>query len=444
LSELIGYRGEALRLLKEYDASIGDVVEVKLSDGQKRLGTLMPRYELADDKHITIKLSNGYNIGVSVKRIKEIKRVSKGEKPTFVRPKPPKPNPNFPLVSIISTGGTIASRVDYRTGAVHPALSAEDLYSTVPELSSLARIDAEILLSIFSENMTAKEWRKIALTVEEKIRKGASGVIITHGTDTMGYTAAALSFALNNLPLPIVLVGSQRSSDRPSSDASLNLIGAVNLCIKADFSGVFVVMHSGLGDDELAVHLGTKVRKNHTSRRDAFESVNISPVAYIRNSKIIKVSDQLKPRKSLSEANFKVKPDFEEKVALVKFVPGLTSDIITFFSDKGYKGLVIEGTGLGHVSSSWYNAIKNAIDNGMLIGLTSQCLWGRVRMTVYETGRDLLSIGVIPLEDMLPETAYVKMMWVLANSKDLDKAKELMRRNIAGEISSKSIADECM
>ncbi len=435
MNELIGYKGSSLELLKKANASIGDLIEI-VTPKMKYEGNLMPRYEYADDLHIVIKLSNGYNIGINIRNIQSIKRVSEGIKPHFAPPPKPSINPNLPKVSIISTGGTIASRVDYRTGAVHPALSASDLYSVVPELSQYALVDAEVLFSIYSENMKAEHWKEIALKVKEKVRNGYQGIVITHGTDTMGYTSAALSFALSNVPIPVVLVGSQRSSDRPSSDAALNLIGAVLVASRASFSGVYVVMHSGISDDMLAVHLGTKVRKNHTSRRDAFESVNATPVAYLRGTEIEKITPNLPPRRG--DKDFDVKPNFDTRVALVKFYPNFDPDIIGYFIEKGYRGIVLEGTGLGHVSKYCYEKLKEAKDKGLLVAMTSQCIWGRVRMTVYDTGRDLLNMGVMPLEDMLPETALVKMMWALGNSDNIEEAKSLMRRNIAGEINYRS------
>lgn len=435
MNELIGYKGSSLELLKKANASIGDLIEI-VTPKMKYEGTLMPRYEYADDLHIVIKLSNGYNIGINIRNIQSIKRLSEGVKPHFTPSPKPSINPNLPKVSIISTGGTIASRVDYRTGAVYPALSASDLYSAFPELSQYALIDAEVLFSVYSENMKAEYWSEIALKVKEKVKSDYQGIIITHGTDTMGYTSAALSFALSNVPIPVVLVGSQRSSDRPSSDAALNLIGAVLVASKAPFSGVYVVMHSSVSDDILAVHLGTKVRKNHTSRRDAFESVNIPPVAYVKGNKIENIMPNLPPRRD--DKDFDVKPNFDTRVALVKFYPNFDPDIIGYFVDKGYRGIVLEGSGLGHVSKYCYGKLSYAIEKGLLVAMTSQCIWGRVRMTVYDTGRDLLNIGVIPLEDMLPETALVKMMWVLGNSNSIEEAKDLMIKNIAGEINYRS------
>ncbi|MEM4340856.1 MAG: Glu-tRNA(Gln) amidotransferase subunit GatD, partial [Candidatus Nitrosocaldus sp.] len=277
-------------------------------------------------------------------------------------------------------------------------------------------------------------WSIIAERVGEKIYEGYDGIVIAHGTDTMHYTSSALSFALQNLPVPVVLVGAQRSSDRPSSDAAANLIGASLFAANADASGVFIVMHNGKSDDRIAVHIGTRVRKNHTSSRDAFKSIDTEPIALVDvDSSRIDMMLELNVRRRRDKARRPiVRTRFNEHVALIKFYPGLDPSMIEHLISKGYRGLVLEGTGLGHVSKGCFNAIRDAIDSNMLVCMTSQCIWGRLRMTVYETGRDLLSMGVVPL-DMLPETALVKVMWVLANSSSMDEAKSMLLSNMAME-----------
>ena len=440
MSGLTGYKGEALTILEKAGLSVGDLVRVETTDASFE-GYLMPRYELADSLHIVIKLKNGYNIGISVKKIRSVTKIAEGEKPKYTPPQPPRLNTNLPKVLILSTGGTIASRIDYRTGAVHPALTAEDLYASVPEVSEVAQVDAEVLFSIFSENLRAEHWCKIAEHIHTSLKKGYSGVVITHGTDTMGYTAAALSFALRGVPVPIVLVGAQRSSDRPSSDAATNLLAATLVASRAPFSGVFVAMHAGLSDDVIAVHHSASVRKNHTSRRDAFQSINRRPVAYVKDGVIQQIDPNLPPRRTPSD-DFKPAARFEERVALLKFHPNFDPTLIDYLVDKGVKGLVLEGTGLGHVGHYCYDSIKKAIEKGVLVGMSSQCIWGRVRMTVYDTGRDLLNIGVLPLDTLFPEVALVKMMWVLGNAETLEEAKKMMLADLVGEFAPRLLVEE--
>ncbi len=437
--ELQGYKGLVLNALKKAGVKIGDLIRIT-RNGETYEGILIPRSELGDDEHVVIKLKSGYNIGVRVTPKTKIERIGAGVKPSFAAPSPPSEKPGLPKVTIVSTGGTIASRVDYRTGAVRPALTASDLYSVVPELSEVAVVEADILFSVFSENITPQHWSEMAKHVASYIKKGVDGVVIAHGTDTMGYSAAALSFALQNLPAPVIFVGSQRSADRPSSDAATNLIGAVRAAAYAPFAEVALAMHETISDTTILLHRGTKVRKCHTSRRDTFKSINASPLARVEGEKITMLTENYIKR----DKNRKLilKPEFEEKVALIKFHPGLNPAIIDWYVDNGYYGIVLEGTGLGHVGRYCFKSLERAIKKDVLVAMTSQCIWGRINMNVYDQGRDLLALGVIPLEDMLPETALVKMMWVFGQTKDFQEAKRLLKTNIAHEFSDRTLYEE--
>ncbi len=433
-----GYHGQALDALKKATVEIGDIVRVS-NESEIYEGTLIPRSEYGDEEHIVVKLKNGYNIGIEITPETIIEKIGEGKKPAFSPPPLPKQKPGLPKVTILSTGGTIASRVDYRTGGVRPALTANDLYSVVPELANVASIETQILLSIFSEDITPRNWTEIAKTIATKISQGVNGVVVAHGTDTMGFTAAALSFALQDLPVPVILVGAQRSADRPSSDAATNLLAAVLAAAEAPFAEVTVAMHETTSDASIVLHKGTKVRKCHTSRRDAFESVNAIPLARIENQKLTILTERFAKREA--SKRLILKPEFEEKVALIKFYPGMNPAIIDFFAEKGYRGIVLEGTGLGHVSKRCHDAIKRTVERDIAVAMTSQCIWGRVNMNVYDSGRDLQALGVIPLEDMLPETALVKLMWVLQQTKNIEQAKRLLTTNIAGEISPRTLPE---
>lgn len=434
--KLPGYKGLALEILLKVKAEVGDIIRI-IKDGYTYEGILIPRSEYSDDRHVVIKTKSGYNIGIEVTQTTRVERIRSEMKPTFIPPPPPKQRTDLPKVTIISTGGTIASRVDYRTGAVRPVISADDLYSIVPELSDIAVIDADILFSTFSEDLTPKHWSAMAEAVAKHISKGAQGVVVTHGTDTMGYSAAALSFALQNLPVPVVFVGAQRSEDRPSSDAALNLIGAVLAASRAPFAEVTVAMHETPSDEAVVLHRGTKVRKCHTSRRDAFKTINAKPLARIIDDKIVMLVDDYRPRDP--KRKIVLKADFDDRVALIKFYPGMSPKTIDWHVSEGYRGIVLEGSGLGHVRRRCFPAIKNAIENGVIVAMASQCIWGRVNMNVYSNGRDLLAMGVIPLGDMLAETALVKMMWCLAQTKDPEEVKRLLLTNIANEFSNRSV-----
>ena len=434
-----GYRGYVLRALMKVSCEIGDIIQIEKDDKVFK-GILIPRSESGDDKHVIIKLKNGYNLGIKVTSKTKLKRIGKGIKPSFAVPPLPKQNSTLPKIVILSTGGTIASRVDYRTGAVRSALSASDLYGVVPELSDIARVKTEIVFSLYSENITPAHWSQITKKIKEHIEQGANGVVVAHGTDTMAYTAAALSFALQDLPIPVILVGAQRSSDRPSSDAAMNLIGAAQAAAGAPFAEVAIAMHQNLSDDTIVINRGTKVRKCHTSRRDTFKPVNTSALAKVSNGKINMLTKEFKKRNPIRK--LVIKPKFSEKVVLVKFHPGFDPSVIDWHIKKGVKGLILEGTGLGHVSKYCFEPIKKAIANNIVVGLASQCIWGRVNMNVYDTGRDLLNMGVIPLEDMFPETALVKLMWILGQTDQPEEAKTLMKTNLVGELSHRTLPSE--
>jgi len=434
--EFPGYKGEALNLLKKVGAEIGDIIRIT-KNGETYEGILIPRSEYGDEKHIIIKLKSGYNVGVHVDPTTQIEKVGAGVKPTFTPPPFPKQKPGLPKIAIVSTGGTIASRVDYRTGGVRPALTASDLYSVVPELSEIAIVDAQILFSLYSENITPKHWSETAKNVAKHIENGAAGIVIAHGTDTLGYTAAALSFALQDLPVPVIMVASQRSADRPSSDAATNLIGAVKAAANAPFAEVVIAMHEMVSDSSIVFHRGTKVRKCHTSRRDTFRSINATPLARMENDEITMLTKEYRERDPSRKLN--LKPNFDEKVALVKFHPSLNPQVIEWYVDKGYKGIILEGTGLGHVGNYCFSAIRKAIGNNVIVAMTSQCIWGRLGMNVYDQGRDLLAMGVLSLEDMLPETALVKLMWVFGQTTNIEEAKKLLTENITHEISARTL-----
>ena len=202
-------------------------------------------------------------------------------------------------------------------------------------------------------------------------------------------------------------------------------------------------MHYSLSDDIIACHLGTRVRKNHTSRRNAFESIDAMPIALIKDN-ILEMHLKQQPRIKLQNRNnndnnartsFLVRPNFDNRVILLKYYPGFNPDLIDHAIMMGYKAIVIEGTGLGHINRECFSKIQKAIQFGIMVFMTSQCIRGRVRMTVYDTGRDLLNLGVIPLSDMTSETALVKAMWMLANSTNIEYIKKMMQENIANEIS---------
>jgi glutamyl-tRNA(Gln) amidotransferase subunit D len=406
---------------------VGDAVLVK-RDNNTYHGVLMP----STTGTTVIKLISGYNAGFDPDNMtmelvekKQVSQAASVELPPY--------NPDLPNISILSTGGTIASKVDYRTGAVTSQFTAEDIMLAIPELSEIANYNARVCYSILSENMQSDYWIHLAEEVYNEIKAGADGVIITHGTDTMMYTAAAIAFMVRT-PVPIVFVGSQRSADRPSSDNAMNAICAAKVAT-SDIAEVTVVMHGSTSDDFCSIHRGTRVRKMHTSRRDAFQTIDAKILGKVdyQSRDITTFLDYTRK----GEQELAINTAIEPKCALIKFTTGASPETLLFAS-ANYKGIVLEGTGLGHVSTEWIPYIQRATEAGIPVVMTSQCIHGRVCNRVYDTGRDILKAGAIEGEDMLPEVALVKLMWALGQNSDPDEVRKIMTTDIAGEITRSS------
>ena len=422
------------------DPEPGDYVLVK-TDEKSLEGVLMPSPLLAENEQILVKLESGYNIGFHKGSVKELLVLKKHE-----------PNPQHQQdgqttqsdssnerISLLSTGGTISSRVDYRTGGVAASLSASELLDSMPELEGDIDLRARAVMNVMSEDMNPRLWLKLAKEVAEELNSGAEGVVVLHGTDTMHYSTAALSFLLNKTSKPIVFTGAQRSIDRGSSDGFMNIACSIILA-RADYAGVALLMHENMDDESCLAHHGTRVRKMHTSRRDAFKSINAPPLAKVSHRGVdFKSKHGLR---GLGETF--IEGGLNDKVGFVKAYPGMNPELIDFYVDRGYRGIVFEGTALGHlpVSREGYSLlpkIERALDEGLFLTMSTQTLNGRVHPHVYSNLRELSSRGVVYLGDMLAETAYVKLMWVLDKDIGNAEAGELMLKPVSGELSERSL-----
>ena len=426
-----GYKGKALEIIKKYNVRVWSDTLIKSSRGEFR-GIILPRSENDDETHIVLKLATGYNVGVDVHTITEMTELGYKEAHYKIPEKEFPYTEGLPKVKLLGTGGTIASRLDYRTGAVIPAFSPGELYGAVPELADICNLDTEKVFAVFSENMGPAQYKKLAVTIGEEIEKGIQGIIIGHGTDTLHHTAAALTFMCQDLPIPVVLVGSQRSSDRPSSDAALNLMHAATAAGHGDIAEVMVCMFGPTSDEYGLLHRGTRVRKMHSSYRSTFRTIGDIPLGTVTREGVVPIHSDYNKRRN--DHKVKIAPYFEEKVTIVYYYPNMQPDIIDSLVENGYKGIVIAGTGLGHVNKLIYPAIKRAVAAGVAIYMTVQTLWGYVHMFVYDTGRDLMAMGIVPAENMLPEVPYIKLGWVLGQTNDLEKVKEMMLTPVNGEI----------
>jgi len=433
-----GYRGDALSVLQQYQIAVWDDVELETQRGTFR-GIILPRSEFDDSLHVVLKLATGYNVGIDVRTITASRKFGTKEAHYKIPEKQFPTSPEKPNVKLLGTGGTIASRLDYRTGAVIPAFSPGELYGAVPELADICNLSTEKLFGVFSENMGPNEYKELAKAIGREIESGIDGIVIGHGTDTMHHTASVLAFMVQDSPVPIVMVGSQRSSDRPSSDAALNLIHAATTASTSDIAEVMVCMFGPTSDEYGLLHRGTRVRKMHSSYRSTFRTIGDVPLATVTRDGVVPLRQDYNRRRDDRRA--RVTPTFEERVTLLYYYPNMHPDIIDSLVDNGYKGIVIAGTGLGHVNKPVYPAIERAAAAGVAIYMTVQTLWGYVHMFVYDTGRDLMSKGIVPAENMLPEVAYVKLAWALGQTSDLDKVKEIMLTPICGEITEREPHD---
>jgi len=426
--------------------SPGDKVKV-VTKNEEHIGILMPNEETDS---VVIKLDSGYNIGIAKGHVKKIELIKKHVEKKMAKEKLFGHDKKKPTIFILHTGGTIASKVDYSTGGVVARFSPEELIAMFPELKGTANIDSKLIANMWSEDMRFAHYALISKEIKRVIDKGADGVIVTHGTDTLGYTAAALSFMLEDLPIPVILVGAQRSSDRGSSDAAVNLICAVNFMAKTDFADVAICMHEKPDDCDCLIMPATKTRKLHSSRRDAFKVVNDKPIARINYE--TKKIEFLKEYRKRAKTRLSVKDKIEDAVAILRIHTNMSPKQFEFYRKEKYKGLVIEGTGLGQaptgvpnelckLHSKNHKALEDLIKSGCIVVMTSQTIFGRVHLHVYSKAIDLAKIGVISGEDMLTETAFIKLAWLLGNYPK-KKVKELICKNMRGEINERLMPDE--
>jgi len=423
-------------------AKQGERVKIK-TDKEEIEGILMPE----EKEFVVIKLDTGYNMGIDKKRVKAIHTISKKEEKKAEFPKE-KQKKDLPTITILHTGGTIASKVDYETGGVIARFEPEEILAMFPELKNIANIKSRLVSNMFSENMRFGHYNILAKEIDKEIKTGTDGVIITHGTDTMHYTSAALSFMLKDLPIPVILVGAQRSSDRGSSDAALNLISAAFfIASNKKFAEVAVCMHENTEDETCVILPGTKCRKMHSSRRDAFQAINVLPWARVDYDK--KQANYLRTgfNKTTAKKKAQVMPMKENlKTGIIYCHPNMHAEQFKAFS--GYDGLIIDGTGLGHApvsetdkitkeNAKIMKEIENLIKKGTIIAMATQTIFGAIDMNVYAPGRKLIEAGVIGNYcDMTAETAYIKLSWLLSNYPK-EKAKELFGQNLVGEISER-------
>ena len=411
----------AKKFISDNGANVHDRVRIETRDMVYE-GLILPKHNFSEEDIIILKLDNGYNIGVSTEDAKMtlISKAEKNDAVDYIK----KENNELPDISILGTGGTIASFVDYKTGAVRPAITAEQLVNSVKALDEVANVSAEPLFSLASEDMKPEHWEGMANKIKEMHDKKNHGIVIGHGTDTMSYSAAALSFQLPEISNPVVFTGAQRSPDRPSSDAHLNLVGAAKTAM-SDLGEIGIAMHETTDDENVAIWRGNRTRKAHSSKRNAFQSPNEGPLGIVKD----KIEWKRKYRSTVESTT--IKAGFDDNIGMIWSHPGLkVNDWENSVSNKN--GVVIAGTGLGHINSELLDVIEKT-SKDIPVAMSSQCLSGSTNLNVYRNGRKLLERGVVETYDMSPETALVKMMWLSKHHQE--NVRTMMGENLVGEIS---------
>lgn len=326
-------------------------------------------------------------------------------------------------ILLLSTGGTIAS-TSCESGLA-PSLTADDIVTYIPELKGLCSIDCKTLFNLDSSNIQPEEWQAIAAEVFSGLQK-YDGIVVLHGTDTMAYTASVVSFMLVNLKKPVVFTGSQIPIVEPNSDAKDNVLHAF-LTVTQELHGVYIVF----GGKIIRGVRGVKVR---TTSLNAFESINAPDVGYIENNQVfLNVNEMC----CAGDEPTVLKDHIDSDVFLLKLIPGTRLEFFEHFIKMGYKGLVIEGFGLGglhFIRRNLVDELQELLRAGIPVVITTQCLYEISDLTVYEVGRKAAQEGIIPAYDMTSEAAVTKLMWVLGHTRNMGEIRKMMLTNYCGEI----------
>ena len=323
-------------------------------------------------------------------------------------------------ILLLTTGGTIASKPGGQ--GLEPQRS-DVMERELEQLRTYYRITVRDLICMDSSNITPEEWQLIARHIYED-RAGFDGVVVSHGTDTMAYTASAVTFMLPNIDIPVVFTGSQLPLADMLSDGPENLRTAFAMAASGH-PGVFLAF-------DRKVMLGCRAVKIRASGFSAFESVNARYAAQVTNRGLAVDTSVLPvpggpPR--LADA-------LSQNVFLLKLTPGLNPAVFDVLAAMGYKGIVIEAFGLGGVNvlHKGLRGIRRAVEDGISVVVTTQCLYDSSDLRVYQVGNQLLDLGVIQGRDMTTEAAMTKLMWALGQNMNPEQVKDLFEKSLAGEI----------
>ena len=410
----------------------------------------------AGPKLITLKLANGYNVSYPESYVESVEILDEVEISEEEAPTPIEQDGNLPLVHLIHTGGTIASKVDYATGAVTARFEPDELLQSVPELKSVARLRVVKLGNMFSDDIRPRHWNRMLKATEEAFAEGAVGVVITHGTDTLHLSAAAMGYGWagngGRPPGRIALTGSQRSPDRGSSDAAENIVAAVHWAAHGPEPTGYrdasvVVMHSESSDGQCAVLPGIACRKYHSSRRDAFKTINQGPLAWINNDGTgpsIEMAEH-EPADARVEA---ISPMmFDEDARIAQFIadPHLDSNLVMLAIKDDFDAIVLHGTGLGHLpisdpqddspeNTKLRLMLEDHCANDGVVVVVAQTIHGPMNMNVYAKGRTQQEIGIIGHGSLCPPgSALVKLHHLLSRGGGRETVASNWTEDLCGE-----------
>ena len=325
-------------------------------------------------------------------------------------------------ILIINTGGTLSS-VNSEHG-LSPGLSSREILDELRMVSKNLELETEDFCSLDSANIFPEDWAALAVKIGQ-VYKNYEGIVIIHGTDTLAYTASMLSFMLQNIPVPVVITGSQLSISHPVADAMENCRCAIHMAASG-YPGVFAAFNR-------KVMLGCRTSKIRSMSFDAFDSANYPNVAEI-SALGLHIKKELLPEK---KGVFRVQPDYSDKVFLLKLYPGIEPSILTLLQEQGYRGVYIEGFGLGgmpFLKHDFASAVRKAVENGMTVLAGSQCPYEGSNLSVYETGLLALKNGVLQAYDMTAEAAVTKLMWVLGQTDQAEEIRDYFQTNLVREV----------
>lgn len=325
-------------------------------------------------------------------------------------------------ILVISTGGTLSS-VKSEKGLI-PGLSSQEILAELKLVSRDSELYIEEFLSLDSANIFPEDWAALARKIADACKK-YDGVTVIHGTDTLAYTASMLSFMLPNIPIPVIVTGSQLSISHPVADALENCRCAIHMAT-CGYPGIFVAFNR-------KVMLGCRASKVRSLSFDAFDSINYPNVAEISSLGLHVNKDALKTH----TGEFQIASDYSEEVFLLKLYPGIKSEMIRKLYEEGCRGIYIEGYGLGGVpflKHDFITAIREVTEKGMIVVIGSQCRYEGSNLSVYETGRLAVESGALEAYDMTSEAAITKLMWVLGQTLDPEQVRKYFSRNLVGEV----------